>query len=183
MTLRALTPLALVALLGACAGRESPRTDSSAPVAPVVVATVSERGIGALRAGMTVAQARAALGSFNVAKGAESSGCGYATSAALPAGVRVMVENGVIGRVDVDTTSVPTAEGARVGDSEESVRALYGQRLATSPHKYTDGHYLTVRASAPADTIHRIIFEAAKGRVVNYRAGQLPQVGYVERCG
>ena len=132
---------------------------------------------------MTVAEARAALGTFTVPGARAKVGCGYATETSLPAGVKVMVENGIVVRVDVDSGNVATAEGARVGDTEERVRSLYGARVSVTPHKYTDGHYLTVKPAAASDTLHRIVFETHKGRVTTYRAGQRPQVEYVERCG
>ncbi len=64
-----------------------------------------------------------------------------------------MVFGGQIARVDVTTPDVPTAEGVRVGDTEARVRAVYGEaNVATSPHKYTEGNYLTIAA----DPAHRL---------------------------
>ena len=130
---------------------------------------------------MTVDEARAALGIFEVPPNAQKSGCVYASSPRLPRGVSVMVEDGIVGRIDVDTNAIPTSEGARVGDTEERVLKLYGKRVSVSPHKYTDGHYLTVK-SPSADTSHLIIFETNKDTVTKYRAGRVPQVRYVEGC-
>jgi hypothetical protein len=89
----------------------------------------------------------------------------------------------ILVRVDVDFGTVPTREGARVGDSEADIIRMYGDRVTVSPHKYTDGHYLTVRSSMPGDTLHHLIFETEKSVVASYRAGKLPPVAYVERCG
>lgn len=186
--------LAIVALciLGAGCTREDaqPRAvdtaarGSDAPARPPALsAPVTDVGIGPLRFGMTVAEAEAALPGIHFPKGAEKSGCARATVPGMPKGVSLMIENGIVVRVDVDTSSVPTVEGARVGDSEASVRQLYGARLTVSPHKYTDGHYLTVRSSTATDTVHRLIFETDKSRVLVYRAGTMPQVAYVEGCG
>jgi len=131
---------------------------------------------------MTVAQARAVLPGFDVSKEAMSGGCDYASGGGLPAGLGVMIEDGIVVRIEVDTSSIPTAEGARVGDSEAKVRSIYGSRLTASPNKYTDEPDLTVRSAAPADSTHEIIFETLKGKVIRYRAGKLPQVRYVEGC-
>lgn len=184
----------VVAALSACARRDSAGADSTPDTSAVdvprdttqparsVAPAVTENGIGALRVGMTVAQARKAYKSFSLPPSAEKSGCEYAKVAELPAGVLVMVEDGIVVRVDVRTPELPTAGGTRVGDSEASVRAKYGQRVSVSPHKYTDGHYLTLRSASPGDTIHRIIFETDTSKIPSYRAGQMPQVGYVEGC-
>ena len=95
-----------------------------------------------------------------------------------------MVEGGSVARVEVDSGSaVPTAEGARVGDSEKRIRDLYGNRVTLSPHKYTDGHYLTVRSAAPSESSYRVVFETDGKRVLRFRAGRTPPVEYVEGCG
>ena len=127
---------------------------------------------------MTVAEAAAAL-----AEGAphpETEECAYVGLAGLPEGVSLMTEGGRIVRVDVDdSSSVATARGARVGWTEARVLALYpGARV--EPHKYEDGHYLTVRAVG--DSSLAIVFETSKGRVTKYRTGRRPAVEYVEGC-
>jgi len=62
------------------------------------------------------------------------------------------------------------------------ILALYGQRVSTSSNHYTSEPDLTIRSASPGDTIHEIIFETMRGRVVRYRAGQRPQVRYIEGC-
>ena len=153
----------------------APTPDSSKPATGWVV---TENGIGKLRAGMTIAEAKAAYPSFSVPAG-DPSACSYAKMNGLPSGVAVMVEAGKVARVEVRSGSVATSAGARIGDSEAKIKSLYPQATVT-PHKYeTAGHYLTV---APAGN-NRIIFETDGKRVVNYRSGARPQVEYVERCG
>jgi hypothetical protein len=143
---------------------------------------VTEYGIGALHAGMTVKQARAVVPGFKPAVGADSVGCDYASVPELPQGVSVMVEDGVVGRVDVLEGTVPTSAGARIGDTEATIKKLYKGLVTVSPHKYTDGHYLTVVPKSQADSAFRIIFETDGTRVLRYRAGRRPQVEYVEGC-
>lgn len=167
-----------------------PAADTAAPVPPADTApapspsewVVTPRGIGKLRAGMTIAEARAVLPGFKLRPGADPTGCDYAITGGLPAGVTVMVEQGKVARVDVARTNVPTSVGAGVGDSEERIKTLYPNRVAVSPHKYTDGHYLTVTPAAKADSAYRVIFETDGKKVVHYRAGIRPQVEYVEGC-
>ncbi|HVX41968.1 MAG TPA: hypothetical protein VHB25_20570 [Gemmatimonadaceae bacterium] len=109
--------------------------------------------------------------------------CGYTPTAQLPPGVHAMVEDGRIARIEVNDGTVPTAEGARIGDSEDRIRQLYPGGVVTTPHKYTSGHYLTVTPSAPSDSLYRLIFETDGARVTRFRAGRLPPVAYVEGCG
>ncbi len=143
--------------------------------------TITAGGLGPVRAGMTVAQARAALGGELTVTGSAPA-CGYAASRHLPAGVNFMITDGKIARVQVLRGSVATAAGARIGDSEQRVRELYAGHVASSPHKYTNGHYLTVTPESTADSSMRIVFETDGSRVTVYRSGMLPQVEWVEGC-
>lgn len=132
---------------------------------------------------MTLAEASAAHGGALTARdGTDPTACQYLQWRGGPPGVMVMLEGGRIARVDVDSATVPTAAGARVGDSEERVLALYQGRVTVSPHHYVDGHYLTVTPESPADSNLRIVFETDLRRVTRYRAGMMPQVSWVEGC-
>jgi hypothetical protein len=144
-------------------------------------------GFGPLRVGMTAAEAEAALGHFrlipfNPGAPADSMACGYAESDRLPAGVKVMMEGARVVRVDVVSGDAATAEGARIGDTEARVQQLYPGRVTVGPHKYTDGHYLTVRPAQASDTTHLMVFETDGQTVLRYRGGRKPQVEYVESC-
>jgi hypothetical protein len=144
--------------------------------------TVTPEGIGPLRVGMTVAEANKAVsGGFSAPPSADPA-CSYARTAKAPEGVAVMLQNNKIARVEIRNGSTPTAEGARIGDTESRINSLYSGRVTTSAHKYvTGGHYLTI--TPVNDTTHRIVFETDGKVVTNYRAGVLPAVEYVERCG
>ena len=134
-----------------------------------------------MSAGMTVEEARAALGA-ELSEPTDSQ-CGYITAAAGPSGVRFMVVDGHVVRVEVRDSTVATDAGARVGDPEERVESLYRGRVKVTPHKYTQGgHYLTVTPATPADSQFRLVFETDSGKVTTYRAGLLPMVEWVEGC-
>lgn len=183
--------LALVCLAAGCGGADK-AADSAAAIAPApgtpppapIATAITERGFAPLQAGMTLTEASAALnGALVVPVGGDTSACGYARWTNGPAGVRVMTEAGRIARVDVDSGTVATAAGARIGDSEQRIDSLYAGRLASTPHKYTTGRYLTVTPAAPADSAYRIVFETDGKRVTKYRAGRRPAVEMVEGCG
>lgn len=157
-----------------------PKPDTSRPE-PSTSWTVTQNGIGPLRAGMTVAQANSAIGGGFAAPKGYSGGCGYAVLVKGPSGLAVMLEDGKIARVEVRRGGIATAAGARIGDSESRIKSLYAGRVTSTPHKYvTGGHYLTV---TPSDPANRIVFETDGSKVTEYRAGRTPQVEQVERCG
>jgi hypothetical protein len=206
MQLRIVTTVVLFVLVACTGGSDrTPATDSAAaparatgdsgtasPSAPAAIppvatppatdSSVTEHGLGPLRVGMTLADARRALGgALVVPKGTDTTGCAYVTWRGGPEGTRVMIDEGRIARVEIHSGGIATAAGARVGDTEEQISRLYPGRVKVTPHKYEDGHYLTV--NAPDDSSFAIVFETAKGRVTRYRAGRRPAVEYVEGCG
>ena len=178
----------VVLVLAACGRPDAsvpPAGDSTSAVADSSSGAggwrLTESGIGPVRVGMTVAEAAAALSSEITQ--ADTQECAYVGLLGLPAGVSLMTERGRVVRVDVDDSShVATTRGARVGWTEAQVLAAYpGARV--EPHKYEeDGHYLVALPGAPADTVHRIVFETARGVVTRFRGGVVPAVEYVEGC-
>lgn len=97
--------------------------------------------------------------------------------------VGVMVVRGKIARIDVDTGSVTTEDGIKIGDSEDKVKNVYGDDLTVEPHKYiADGHYMTVLGDS-ASAGKALVFETDGKHVTNFRAGRLPEVKWVEGCG
>jgi hypothetical protein len=201
--------LACMTFLGACSDRAAPPTTdtvavnappvSPAPASGDTTATpdathatscpgkpgrgVTVYGIGALCAGMTVAEARAALKEeFSLPTAADAAVCTYAAWPQAPLGVMVMLENSRVARVDVNEPGVTTTEGIGVGDTEARIMSVYGGRVTGTPHKYTNGKYLSVAPMALADSAFRIVFEVENGTVIKYRAGLRPQVDYVEGC-
>jgi hypothetical protein len=142
--------------------------------------TVTEYGIGPIRAGMTVAQANAAIGGGFAAPKGGTSGCKYAVLTKAPRGLWVMLQDGRVARVEVRSGSIATSTGVRIGDSEARVKQLY-PGVASTPHKYVPGgHYLTVTGSDPAN---RIVFETDGSKVTTFRSGRAPEVENVEGCG
>jgi hypothetical protein len=131
---------------------------------------------------MTVAEANKAVGGGFSAQAGADAACSYAKLTKAPSGVAVMLEHNKIARVEVRSGTTATSEGARIGDSEARINSLYSGRVTTTPHKYiTGGHYLTV---TPADgSQNRIVFETDGKVVKEYRAGVVPAVQLVERCG
>ncbi len=143
---------------------------------------ITPRGLGPVRAGMSLSDLGAALGQSAQVTYQAGTRCTYFQSPALPAGVALMINDDTVRRVDVREKGVRTAEGIQVGDTEHSVTESYAGRVRTTPHKYTGptGHYLTVRS--PSDAGYLIVFETDGSRVTKDRAGRTPEVEHVEGC-
>ena len=105
-----------------------------------------------------------------------------AVGAGIPEGVGVMVVKGKVARIDVDTGSVTTEDGAKIGDSEDRIKSIYGDEVQVEPHKFIEaGHYMTVPGDS-ASAGKAIVFETDGKHVTAFRAGRLPEVKWVEGC-
>jgi hypothetical protein len=144
---------------------------------------LTEDGLGPVLTGMQLSEAvNMGLLSENPNLKPE---CDYvfpAVGSGIPEGVSVMVVRGRIARIDVDTGAVTTAEGAKLGDTEERLKDLYGDDITVSPHKYIEkGHYMTVMGDS-ASAGKAIVFETDGQQVTMFRSGRLPEVQWVEAC-
>jgi hypothetical protein len=181
------------AALTACAGDAAPRSDPPADggTRPPPAAqqppdptswTVSADRYGPVEIGMNTGEVRTLLGPLLVPRDSLSPECDYLAIGPDGPEVFFMVVGGQLVRVDVRDSAVATSAGARIGHSEAMIGRLYGaDRVMSTPHAYTDGHYLTV-APAGAGDDHRLVFETDGRAVTEYRAGLLPMVGWVEGC-
>ena len=180
-------PLAAVCAVMACQPKERPVADrevGSTEAPADAVWTVTSHGYGPVRAGMTLDEAAAAGSRAFGEPQMGSEECDYFLFAddSIRGSAHFMVVNGRIARVDINDSTITTAEGARLGDTEQRIMELYPGRVAVQPHKYSDGHYLVVAPASPADSGHHIIFETDGQKVTTYRAGRMPEVEYVEGC-
>lgn len=131
---------------------------------------------------MTIDEANAATGNALILP-PNIEECSFVTVKDAPEGLIVMVERGKITRVDVIRNStIETAAGAKIGDTEAHIELLYPGQVEVQPHKYTDGHYLVVTSADPAERDYRIVFETDGKKVLRYRSGLVPSVQYVEGC-
>ncbi|MDQ3747553.1 MAG: hypothetical protein M3367_00855 [Acidobacteriota bacterium] len=135
-------------------------------------------GFGPVKVGMKVSAASKALG-IPFTELEKGNDCHYANPKRLFKDVGFMVVNGRIARIDVDTRGYVTAAGAKIGDTEARIKSRYKGKVAVSPHKYTDGRYLTVQVNGGK---FGIVFETDGKRVTHIRAGKSPEFGYIEGC-
>ena len=113
----------------------------------------------------------------------EGEGCGYVIPKIYP-GLGLMVTNDEVVRIDVFDEPVLTLSGIGIGSTEAEVLAAYGDRISEEPHPYLgdQGKYLVYVPQDAVDAEYRLVFETASGVVTNFRAGQLPEVLWIEGC-
>jgi len=158
-------------------GPNGPGRDSVSDIA------LNEDGLGPVQIGMTLDEA-VNMGLLNERPDIKPS-CDFvfpAVGAGIPL-VNVMVVKGKIARIDVDTGTVTTEDGARIGDTEDRIKEIYGDELKITPNKYINGgHYMTLMGDS-ASAGKAIVFETDGRQVTAFRAGRLPEVEWVEGCG
>ncbi len=186
--IRSLVPMLSALLLTACSGDQAKQAPSeeAATADPRLVqacGVVSDTGFCRVRIGMTLAEARAAfpepLDSFG-GDSAASLECVMVYPEGRPEQFTFMLVNDRVARVDILVDGYLTDQGARVGWYEDDVLRVYGDRAKVFPNKYDDTKHDIV-----VDTRfnYQIIFETDGKKVLKYRAGVLPGVGFVEGCG
>jgi hypothetical protein len=161
-------------------GRNGPNGAGHDSVSEV---SLNEDGLGPIQVGMTLADA-VNMGILNENPNMKKD-CDFvfpAVGAGVPDNVGVRIVRGKVARIDVDTGSVTTEDGAKIGDTEEKIRSIYNGDLQVEPHKYvTGGHYMIVMGDS-ASAGKAIVFETNGKVVTNFRAGRLPEVKWVEGC-
>jgi hypothetical protein len=144
---------------------------------------LNEDGLGPIQVGMTLADA-VNMGILNENPTMKKE-CDFvfpAVGAGVPDNIGVMIVRGKVARIDVDTGSVTTEDGAKIGDTEEKLKSIYNGDLQIEPHKYVPGgHYMIVMGDS-ASAGKAIVFETNGKNVTNFRAGRLPEVKWVEGC-
>ena len=138
---------------------------------------LSADGIGAVRFGMSLAQAEQTAGKAALPEPFDPA-CSMVRFASLPK-LRFMVEQDVVTRADAEA-GVENAVGVAIGDTLAQVREKHPE-AQLSTHKYDkNGHYVTFPT---ADGKAAIILEESGGKVTKVRAGLQPAAAYVETCG
>lgn len=121
---------------------------------------------------MSLNEAKEAAETQLVADGPQPhEGCQYFKAPDLP-GVRFMVVEGEIARVDVLKPVVSTISGIRVGDTESEVLEEYGDQVETDPAEVNPSHdNLTFIPSDSSDRT-RIVFVSDGSKVTAIQAGR-----------
>ncbi len=140
---------------------------------------VTFNSFGKVKTGITVSQASQALGTELVRGKGYEDGCYYVDPKQGFKGVRFMVTNGSVARIEIESKAYATDKGAKIGDTEAKIKSLY-KGIQVYPQKYDEkSHDMEVYSD---DKQYLIIFETDGKRVTGFRAGQAEEVGYVEGC-
>jgi hypothetical protein len=161
-------------------GRSAPNGSARDSVSDLAL---NEDGLGQIQIGMDLSDA-VNMGLLNENPTMKKA-CDFvypAVGAGIPDGVAVMIVNGKVARIDIDTGSVTTEDGAKIGDTEDRLKSIYNGDLQVEPHKYLEGgHYMTVLGDSTSAG-KAIVFETDGKTVTSFRSGRLPEVKWIEGC-
>lgn len=175
---------------GNCLGDESGDNlclgKGSNPVKLTPLSQIAINGFGPVNIGMTVDQASQAAG-FDLIPVSSNPNpvCSYYKPTQLSEGLNAnfMVRNGRIARIDIKDSRPTTISGARVGDTENQVKSLYGERLQVNPLPNSEqGHFLTFVPQSQRDQNLRLKFATDGTKVTQIIIGKRPEVDYIEGC-
>ena len=206
--MKPLFPFVLLATLAACTAERAPAAsdaaatsastaaaaDEPAPAAPAATTATPASdgelgmatfaGYGDLKFGIAATDMEKAWGGALKEVGKDfNADCYFMTPAWVktPAEFNFMVSEGKFARFGTESAKYAAPGGGKVGMREAQLQALYNHALKASPHKYTDGKYLSIAASGVAPT--KLVFETdAQGVVTEWRVGRSPEVDFVEGC-
>lgn len=136
-------------------------------------------GLGPIKIGMTVAQAEQALGARLVRAEGYADACYFADPEGMP-GVRLLVTNQTIARIDLSSASYATDKGAKVGDTEVTVLENLYPNARVEPQR---GEDKTRRIAIYSENEQfMIMFETDGERVTGISVGKLGAVLSPKGC-
>ena len=157
------------------------------PISDLGVATldatssVSTVGIDRIMFGMTVHDAQVAAGS-RFTPVTPIGHCYLVTPDDGQAGLTFWVVAGTVERVDVDTRTITTRSGAGIGNTEDRIREMFGERIHTTPLPDGSGSLLAYIPKDVADATYRVMFLTNGVQVTRLWAGRLPWAEELGGC-
>ena len=157
------------------------------PISNLGVATldaassVSTVGIDRIMFGMTVHDAQVAAGS-RFTPVTPIGHCYLVTPDDGQAGLTFWVVAGTVERVDVDTRTITTRSGAGIGNTEDRIREMFGERIHTTPLPDGSGNLLAYVPMDVADATYRVMFLTNGVQVIRLWAGRLPWAEELGGC-
>lgn len=138
--------------------------------------------LGPIRTGMTVEEALRLADWPGMETKKQPQDCWYLNYDGAGADFHLMIIKSTVVRIELrGETRLHTFSGARIGTTEEQLKALYGAGLDIQPHKYDEhGRTITLK-SASGDAGLR--FETSNGKVTAIQSGPWEHLNYVEGCG
>ena len=143
--------------------------------------SVSTVGIDRIMFGMTIRDAQVAAGS-RFTPVTPIGHCYLVTPDDGQAGLTFWVVAGTIERVDVDTRTITTRSGAGIGDTEDRIREMFGERIHTTPLPDGSGNLLAYIPKDVADATYRVMFLSNGVQITRLWAGRLPWAEELGGC-
>jgi hypothetical protein len=143
--------------------------------------SVSTVGIDRIMFGMTLHDAQVAAGS-QFTPITPVGHCFLVVPEAGQAGLTFWVVAGTVERVDVDTRTITTRSGAGIGDTEDRIRELFGERIHTTDLPDGSGNLLAYIPKDVADATYRVMFLSNGLQITRVWAGRLPWAEELGGC-
>lgn len=143
--------------------------------------SVSTVGIDRIMFGMTLHDAQVAAGS-QFTPITPVGNCFLVVPEAGQAGLTFWVVAGTVERVDVDTRTITTRSGAGIGDTEDRIRELFGERIHTTVLPDGSGNLLAYIPKDVADATYRVMFLSNGLQITRVWAGRLPWAEELGGC-
>ena len=143
--------------------------------------SVSTVGIDRIMFGMTLHDAQVAAGS-QFTPITPVGHCFLVVPEAGQAGLTFWVVAGTVERVDVDTRTITTRSGAGIGDTEDRIRELFGERIHTTALPDGSGNLLAYIPKDVADATYRVMFLSNGLQITRVWAGRLPWAEELGGC-
>jgi hypothetical protein len=107
--------------------------------------------------------------------------CMFFQAARAP-GMKFVFLHRFLARIEIDSGTVATPQGVRIGSTEDDVRTAYPGDVTVTDDPYTKAHYFSVRGPDVADSAFRIVIETDGKRVTRLRTGVRQAVEWVQGC-
>ena len=136
--------------------------------------SVSTVGLDQITFGLTVYRAQQRAGSRFIPITPINEVCYLASPDDAPDGITFWVIDGTIERVDIDTTEITTRSGAGIGNTEERIIEMFGERIVTTPLPDSSGNLLAYVPKDESDKEFRIMFLSDGEEIIRFWSGRLP---------
>ena len=143
--------------------------------------SVSTVGIDKVFFGMTARTAQLAAGT-RFTPITPMGECFLVTPDEAPDGITFWIVGGTIERVDIDTREITTRSGAGIGDSEDRIVDMFGDRIRISPLPDGSGNLLAFVPRDQSDKVFRVMFQSDGDEIVRFWSGRLPWVEELGGC-
>lgn len=139
-------------------------------------------GLGPIRAGLTADEVLTLADWPGIARKAHKESCWVMPFAGGKSDFSLLIIDGKVARIEIrGESTLVTFSGARVGMTEDALKALYGAKLESQPHKYDEKGQVFTLKSSHGD--HGLRFETSAGKITVMHAGPWEHLNYVESCG